>query len=600
MSLHHNPTTPASRQFHKSAARQRFARSLRVESLEERRLMAYDTVVVADGAQLYWQLEESGAFANDSTAFNRNGAYNNFVAADQAQAGGAIVTDTVNKSARFNGAEAPVSDSNFIKLPSSAFGVNGDFTSIPNFSVEVWFKTSTAGVILGNNIGGAPAGAGNPGGWVPGLYVGTDSKLHASTFWHGGQGNQQVSTASVADGNWHQGVVTYSGGTQHLFVDGVEQGAGAALPQSGYAGSYDYYLGAGYSETWPAAPVLPAGTWSFFNGNIDDFSVYHTTLSAAKIQNHYNEARPVNVNGTGDLVINGTDAADRIIVTQGGLGLTVRINNKLFNAPTFPGNIVINGGLESDNITIGGGVMKATIINGGDGNDYIAGGNASDTLIGGLGNDRLLGGNGSDVLQGGDGNDTLDGGAGDDNLQGDIGNDLLSGGGGNDVLTGGQGNDSLNGGLNNDTLDGGSDDDGLDGAAGDDVLLGGTGADRLYGRAGHDFLFGGDGIDSVYGSTGDDIVSGENVSISAALLYSVYLPMWTSPGNLTLANRIAAVNDNVGTDIDENSVTSDGAVDQLYGEGNADWFIFAMNGAFTDKLRDFTVIDQKLDLDPAP
>src|SRR6188768_2998410 len=99
MSLHHNPTTPVSHQFHKSSARKRFARSLRVEALEERRVMAYDAVVIADNAQLYWQLEESGLVANDSTAFNRDGAYNNFVAADQAQAGGAIVTDNVNKSA---------------------------------------------------------------------------------------------------------------------------------------------------------------------------------------------------------------------------------------------------------------------------------------------------------------------------------------------------------------------------------------------------------------------------------------------------------------------------------------------------------------------
>jgi Ca2+-binding RTX toxin-like protein len=579
MSLHHNPTTPASRQFHKSAARKRFARSLRVESLEERRLMAYDTVVVADGAKLYWQLEESGLVANDSTTFNQDGAYNNFLAADQAQAGGAIVTDSVNKSARFNGAEVPVSASNYLTIPSSVFGVNGNFTTVPNFSIEVWFKTTTAGVILGNNSAGATPGGAGPGGWVPGLYVGADNKLHASTFWHNGTGNQQVSTVSVADGQWHQGVVTYGGGVQRLFVDGVEQGAGAALAQFGYSGTYDYHLGAGYSGTWPSAP---SAGWSFFNGNIDDFSVYHTTLTPAQVQNHYNESQLVSVNGTGDLVINGTDAADRVIVSQGGLGLTVRINNKLFNAPTFTGNIVINGGLQNDNITIGGGVMTATIINGGDGNDYIAGGGANDTLIGGLGNDRLLAGNGNDVLQGGDGNDTLDGGAGDDNLQGDIGNDLLSGGAGNDVLTGGQGNDSLNGGINNDTLDGGSEDDTLDGAAGDDVLLGAAGADRLYGRAGHDILFGGDGIDNVYGGTGDDIVSGEIVNVSAAMLYSTYLPLWTSGGSVT-ARKTAVTT----AGLNNSTIDPDGDVDQLFGEAGADLFYYDL---LIDRVRDFKTL----------
>ena len=76
--------------------------------------------------------------------------------------------------------------------------------------------------------------------------------------------------------------------------------------------------------------------------------------------------------------------------------------------------------------------VKALLVQGGEGNDDLAG-YASD--------DRLSSGAGNDWLTAGAGNDWLDGGAGNDTLYGDAGNDTLMGGAGNDYLHGGDGSD---------------------------------------------------------------------------------------------------------------------------------------------------------------
>jgi hypothetical protein len=131
------------------------------------------------------------------------------------------------------------------------------------------------------------------------------------------------------------------------------------------------------------------------------------------------------------------------------------------------------------------------------------GGNGNDSLAGAAGNDTISGGNGNDILSGGRGQDTLGGGNGNDSLEGGIGNDDLSGGNGDDTLLGGAGNDSLTGGNGDDWLDGGS---------GVDTLTGGNGNDQLAAGSGNDLLSGGNGDDRLRGGTGDDTLTGGNGS----------------------------------------------------------------------------------------
>jgi Ca2+-binding RTX toxin-like protein len=143
---------------------------------------------------------------------------------------------------------------------------------------------------------------------------------------------------------------------------------------------------------------------------------------------------------------------------------------------------------------------------GGNGNDLLIGGSNNDKLYGEAGNDTLRGMYGSDELYGGDGNDLiyalgisggsevnsnhLDGGNGDDVLAGSDGNDGLIGGAGADSLYGYYGNDVLVGGTGKDRLYGGFGDDYLNGDPGDgveDFLHGGAGSDHfVYGFVSQD------------------------------------------------------------------------------------------------------------------
>ena len=169
------------------------------------------------------------------------------------------------------------------------------------------------------------------------------------------------------------------------------------------------------------------------------------------------------------------------------------------------GNDTLAGDAGNDTLLGGDGNDS---LDGGADNDALDGGTGNDTLLGGLGNDTLLGGDGGDSLFGGDGTDSLDGGTGNDTLDGGTGNDTLLGGLGNDTLLGGDGGDSLFGGDGIDSLDGGTGDDTLDGGAGNDSLSGGSGNDSLSGGTGNDSLYGGTGNDSLDGGTGNDSLSG--------------------------------------------------------------------------------------------
>ncbi|WP_370212764.1 Hint domain-containing protein [Roseovarius sp.] len=76
---------------------------------------------------------------------------------------------------------------------------------------------------------------------------------------------------------------------------------------------------------------------------------------------------------------------------------------------------------------------------------------------------------------------------GDDKIDGGDGNDFLAGQGGDDVITGGAGNDTIQGGTGSDTITGG---------AGDDRLEGGDGSDLFHlSSAGNDTVIGGEDAD---------------------------------------------------------------------------------------------------------
>jgi ELWxxDGT repeat protein len=70
-------------------------------------------------------------------------------------------------------------------------------------------------------------------------------------------------------------------------------------------------------------------------------------------------------------------------------------------------SVTVNG-LDGDDSIVLDGPVPWAVLNGGNGNDYLAGGSGNDTLNGGAGYDTLADGAGADAFSGGDGEDRVD------------------------------------------------------------------------------------------------------------------------------------------------------------------------------------------------
>ena len=219
-----------------------------------------------------------------------------------------------------------------------------------------------------------------------------------------------------------------------------------------------------------------------------------------------------------ELIIDGTQGPDDIVVTQNRGILEIAANEDCFGTVALAGidRIVINGFGGADTIEVN--ALVSTLIRGGSGADdifgspypneifggpgadIIFGGAMDDTLNAGRGQDTVFGFAGNDTILGGDAADMISGGSGDDELVGGLGGDTLLGQGGNDILIGNAGADTLNGGAGNDELTG---------LGGPDQMLGGPGNDDFRGGAGYDTFNGGSGADTAL-DNGEVEISIEN------------------------------------------------------------------------------------------
>jgi Ca2+-binding RTX toxin-like protein len=170
-----------------------------------------------------------------------------------------------------------------------------------------------------------------------------------------------------------------------------------------------------------------------------------------------------------------------------GNDLVVNLTRLPSDVGTGPGNDIVVGGSDSDEIKAGPGrdvVVgraglgfiegndDADILVGGPDVEYMEGNDGADVVWGRADFNLMLGGAGNDILVGGPDQDEILGQGGDDALWGLAGTDGLSGGDGNDVLCGGPQNDVLSGGAGNDFLYGEEDADSHDGDLGQNELYG--------------------------------------------------------------------------------------------------------------------------------
>jgi hypothetical protein len=165
--------------------------------------------------------------------------------------------------------------SDYVRLPQNLFPFPDTGTGNTPFSLELWFKTSAGGVILGQQ-NGAPFGSLTS--YVPALYVGTDGKLYAQLFWKG-YIDQVVSATAVNNGSFHHVAVTYDGTNEVVYLDGLAVGSKPLTQQAYAGGTYQYQFGTGYTPSWPAGN----GGWYSFAGVLDEPAFYSRALTAGEV-----------------------------------------------------------------------------------------------------------------------------------------------------------------------------------------------------------------------------------------------------------------------------------------------------------------------------
>ncbi|NRD26727.1 PKD domain-containing protein [Frigoribacterium sp. VKM Ac-2836] len=216
----------------------------------------YAKQVAADGATSLWRLgEKSGSTVYDWVGYDDQ----------KAQAGvtrgatGQAATDS-DGSSTFSGTDTGLS--------STASAIPGPQT----FSVEAWFRTTstTGGKIVG--FGSSNTGASNS--YDRHLYM--DPRGRVSFGVYPNASRIITSPTALNDGQWHQVVGTLSSAGQSFYVDGKK-----VATDAGTTGAQDYtgYWRIGGDNNWDGAP--------YFQGDIDDVSVYPAALSAKQVDGQW-------------------------------------------------------------------------------------------------------------------------------------------------------------------------------------------------------------------------------------------------------------------------------------------------------------------------
>jgi RHS repeat-associated protein len=227
----------------------------------------YRTAVLDSDPMHYWRLgETSGSAANSAVAINLGADDGTFTGATLGVAGAlAGASDT---AARFTGSE-----SSRINLPKRAVMKAGAYVSL-----ELWFRTSGRGVIATtqNTAPGTP-----PSTYTPVMYVDTAGKLRAK-FWNGNT-TTITSAAAVNNNVWHHAVLSATGASQSLYLDGALVGSlsgGLEIEKVPYT-----LIGTGRSTNWPAGNQAEADP---FTGDVDEVAVYDRGLGLPSVREHYN------------------------------------------------------------------------------------------------------------------------------------------------------------------------------------------------------------------------------------------------------------------------------------------------------------------------
>ncbi|MEU9704730.1 LamG-like jellyroll fold domain-containing protein [Streptomyces sp. NPDC047981] len=216
----------------------------------------------------FWRLDETDGENAASQAVSRTGR-NAARYRDVTLGAAGAPAGTGNKAASFDGTDSHV------ELPDTT--LSGSTV----LSVELWFKTTKPGVLVG--FQNKALEDTKPGYYNPVLAVDGAGRLRGAFEQSDGWFAPLGSTDTVTDDAWHHAVLASTGTSQTLYLDGTAVGTRSG-PVHHFDKTYTY-LGAGYSKAnWDG--ISPEGV-RHFTGLMDDVAVYQRALDPATVRAHH-------------------------------------------------------------------------------------------------------------------------------------------------------------------------------------------------------------------------------------------------------------------------------------------------------------------------
>ncbi|CAN5247103.1 PKD domain-containing protein [soil metagenome] len=216
----------------------------------------YGGAVLEDGATKYWRMNEPSG----STIFDWAGADDVTGGSGIAKGAAGALNNSTDQASTFDGT-------------TNGLAVSSELLDGPNvFSQEVWFKTtSTSG---GKIVGFGSGKTGNSSSYDRHIYMDNSGRIYFGLY--PGSSQTVQSSAGLNNGEWHQAVATVDGTGMALFIDGkrVSKRADVTTGQA-----YQGYWRVGGDNSWSGNP--------YFNGAIDEYSIYPTALTPAQVNKHW-------------------------------------------------------------------------------------------------------------------------------------------------------------------------------------------------------------------------------------------------------------------------------------------------------------------------
>jgi hypothetical protein len=228
----------------------------------------YIEEVLSDSPVGFWMLDDlSGSVMDDRSTNNNDGTYFNAPTLNQAGPGG------ISKSVFFQGSSSQLANTSLVSALN--------FAPNSNWSIECWYKDNTT---AGTTIEGVYAVRSDSGvNDYPVVVVINNTvagRIQAFVSDSGG-GAITLQYDLTPDTNWHQIVVTAtSGGAVRLYVDSVER-ASSTTARITTSANRRAIMGANWSGS----------AFQFGTLNVAACSAYTSTLSTARITNHYDKGK---------------------------------------------------------------------------------------------------------------------------------------------------------------------------------------------------------------------------------------------------------------------------------------------------------------------